>query len=199
MSKKIILASSSPRRKELLTLAGVPFEIKIPDVDESLVIGEAPKAMVKRLSLEKAIEVWRNFLGAKDSALVLAADTTVVNFRNEILGKPRNKKEAMEMIESLQGQAHRVYTGFAIVEILKGELRRKKTATVETKVFIRALDASEVKAYVGRGESLDKAGGYAAQGFGMTIIERIDGSYTNVVGLPMAEVLDVLKSFGWKP
>jgi septum formation protein len=199
MSKKIILASSSPRRKELLTLAGVPFEIKIPDVDESVKAGEAPKAMVKRLSLEKAIEVWRNFLGAKESALVLAADTTVVNFRNEILGKPRNKNEAMEMIESLQGQAHRVYTGFAVVEILKGELKRKKTVTVETKVFIRALDAYEVKAYVSRGESFDKAGGYAAQGFGMTIIERIDGSYTNVVGLPMAEVLDVLKSFGWKP
>ena len=198
MSKKIILASSSPRRKELLTLAGVTFDIQVPDVDESLVAGESPKAMVKRLSLEKAVEVWRNFLNAKDSALVLAADTTVVNSRDEILGKPEHKKDAIDMIESLQGKPHRVYTGFALLEIEKGELLRKKNVTVETKVFIRALDPDEVKTYVDRGESLDKAGAYAAQGFGMTIIEKIEGSYTNVVGLPMAEVLEVLKSFGWK-
>lgn len=198
MSKKIILASSSPRRKELLSLAGVTFEVKIPDVDESLVPGESPKKMVKRLSLEKAVEVWRNFLSEKQSAMVLAADTTVVNYREQILGKPQNKKEAIEMIASLQGKSHRVYTGFALLEIEKGELRRKKNVTVETKVFIRALDAGEIKTYVDRNESLDKAGAYAAQGFGMTIIEKIDGSYTNVVGLPMAEVLDELKKMGWK-
>ena len=199
MSKKILLASSSPRRKELLSLAGVTFEIKIPDVDETPVPNETPVQMVKRLSLEKGMEVWRNFLSGKDSAIILAADTTVVNVRDEILGKPRNRAEAVEMIQSLQGKPHLVYTGYAMLEVVKGELRKKRTQAVKTKVFIRELTSAEVKAYVARGESLDKAGAYAAQGFGMTLIEKIEGSYTNVVGLPMAEVLVDLKKMGWKP
>lgn len=198
MSKKILLASSSPRRKELLALAGVTFEVKIPDVDETPVAKEKPSQMVVRLALEKATEVWRNELDQKQSALILAADTTVVNSKNQILGKPRTAKEAIEMISSLQGKPHRVFTGYAILQVNHGELSQKKTRSVETKVFIRKLSSAEIKSYVSRGESLDKAGGYAAQGFGMTIIEKIEGSYTNVVGLPMAEVLEDLRALGWK-
>jgi septum formation protein len=199
MSKKIFLASSSPRRKELMANAGVKFEIKIPDVDETPVLGESPVNMVKRLSLEKAVEVWRNFLSGKESAIILAADTTVVNGHNEILGKPRTQKEAIQMISSLQGKPHHVYTGYSLVEVVKGELQRKITNAVKTKVTIRELTPQEVKDYVAKGESLDKAGGYGAQSFGMTIVQKIEGSYTNVVGLPIAEVLTDLKKLGWKP
>ncbi len=198
MSKKIILASSSPRRKELLTLAGIEFEIKIPDIDESLVAKESPQAMVKRLSYEKAQEVWRNFLKPSESAVILAADTTVVTLKKEILGKPKNNKEAIEMIENLQGRPHRVYTGYAILEVVKGELRNKIVRLVETKVHIQKMNRKDIQGYVAKGESLDKAGAYAAQGYGMAIIEKIDGSYTNVVGLPVAEVISDLRKIGWK-
>jgi septum formation protein len=198
MSKKIILASSSPRRKELLTFAGISFEVKVPDVDETPIAKESPVQMVKRLSLEKATEIWRNALSEKQSAFIIAADTTVVNAKNEILGKPRTVKEAQAMIQSLQGKPHKVFTGYAILEVAKGELVQKKNKSVETKVFIRQLNPAEVRNYVAAGESLDKAGAYAAQGVGMTIIEKIEGSYTNVVGLPMAEVLEDLKQLGWK-
>lgn len=198
MSKKLILASSSPRRKELLTLAGVSFEIRVPDVDETPRANESPVNMVKRLALEKAKAVWVNEMGGKGSGLILAADTTVVNSKDQILGKPRNKKEAMAMIASLQGKIHRVYTGYAIIEVVNGELQAQKSKSVQTKVYIRELSGAEIKVYVNRGESLDKAGAYAAQGFGMTIIQKIEGSYTNVVGLPMAEVLDDLKQLGWR-
>jgi septum formation protein len=198
MSKKILLASSSPRRKELMTNAGVIFEIKVPDVDETEIPGEAPVKMVRRLSLEKATAVWRRFMSESDSALIVAADTTVVDRQNKILGKPRDVNEAIQMITRLQGKHHHVYTGYSVIEISKGKLKRIKTASVKTKVTIRKLSPSEVKAYVAFGESLDKAGAYGAQSFGMTIVEKIEGSYTNVVGLPIAEVLDDLKKFGWK-
>ena len=198
MFKKLLLASSSPRRKELLTLAGVSFEIRVPDVDETPRANESPVNMVKRLALEKAKAVWVNEMGGKGSGLILAADTTVVNSKDQILGKPRNKKEAMAMIASLQGKIHRVYTGYAIIEVVNGELQAQKSKSVQTKVYIRELSGAEIKVYVNRGESMDKAGAYAAQGFGMTIIQKIEGSYTNVVGLPMAEVLDDLKQLGWR-
>ena len=198
MSKKIFLASSSPRRKELLSSAGVEFEIRVPDVNETPIEGESPLKMVKRLSYEKAFEVWKNLPKANQSGLILAADTTVVTVKNQILGKPLDEKEAIKMITSLQGKPHLVYTGYSLLEIVNGRIKRKKTNSVKTKVTIRKLSLLEVKAYVSRGESLDKAGGYGAQGFGMTIVQKIEGSYTNVVGLPIAEVLSDLKIFGWK-
>ena len=198
MSKKFILASASPRRKELLTQAGVKFEIKIPDIDETPLPHENAKKMVRRLSELKSKEVWRNFLSEKDSAVILAADTTVVNRDGEILGKPETIKEAISMILSLQGRPHRVLTGYSLLCVEKGELKSRSVNSVETKVFIQKMSPAEAKAYVARGESLDKAGGYAAQGVGMTIIEKIEGSYTNVVGLPISEVVKDLKKMGWK-
>jgi septum formation protein len=199
MSKPLILASGSPRRKDLLTLAGVRFRVRVPDVDETPVNGESPRAMVRRLSREKALEAWRNFLTERQSAFVLSADTTVVSPDGLNLGKPRNAAEAERMISSLQGRAHQVLTGYTLLEVDGGQLIRKLTRVVRTRVSIQTMDRREIRRYVGLGESLDKAGAYAAQGFGMALIESISGSYTNVVGLPMVEVLRDLKRFGWKP
>lgn len=199
MSKTVILASGSPRRKDLLKLAGVRFKICVPDIDETPVRGESPRAMVRRLSCEKALEAWRNFLSEKQSALVLSADTTVVSPDGIMLGKPRNAAEAVRMMSALQGRAHEVLTGYSLLEVERGQLQRKLTRVVRTRVLIQAMDRNEIKRYVGLGESLDKAGAYAAQGFGMAMIESISGSYTNVVGLPMTEVIRDLKRFGWMP
>ncbi len=198
MGKKIILASGSPRRKELMAMAGLPFEIMVPEVDETPKKHESPKKMVKRLSREKALEIWRNQLTEKDSAIIISADTTVVSPRNQNLGKPRNEKEAMQMVSELQGRTHSVFTGYTIVDFVKGEARKIISRVVETKVTIQALSKAEVREYVEKGESLDKAGAYAAQGYGMAIIEKISGSYTNVVGLPMTQVKEDLKALGWK-
>ncbi len=198
MSKKVILASASPRRKELLGLAGVKFEVHVPDIDETPLPRENAKKMVKRLSELKSKEVWRNFLSPKQSALVIAADTTVVNGAGEILGKPANSREAVEMVMSLQGRAHKVFTGYCILDIAKGEVKKCIVRAIETKVYIQPMTLSDARAYVSRGESQDKAGAYAAQGVGMTIIEKINGSYTNVVGLPVAEVMRDFKKLGWK-
>ena len=198
MGKKIILASGSPRRKELMAMAGLPFEIMVPEVDETPKKHESPKKMVKRLSREKALEIWRNQLTEKDSAIIISADTTVVSPRNQNLGKPRNEKEAMQMVSELQGRTHSVFTGYTIVDFVKGEARKIISRVIETKVTIQALSKSEVREYVEKGESLDKAGAYAAQGYGMAIIEKISGSYTNVVGLPMTQVKEDLKALGWK-
>jgi septum formation protein len=154
--------------------------------------------MVRRLSREKALESWRNFLSAKQSAFILSADTTVVSPGGRVLGKPRDSAEAVQMIRSLQGRVHQVLTGYTLLDVELGVLARSVTRVIRTKVAIQALSRLEIQRYVGLGESLDKAGAYAAQGFGMAIIESISGSYTNVVGLPMTEVMRDLKKFGWK-
>jgi septum formation protein len=199
MARKIILASGSPRRKELLGLAGASFEILSPDVDETILPRESAKTMVKRLSVMKAGAVAEKFNRSQDTLLIVAADTTVVSPGGEILGKPSDLKEAVKMVSSLQGRMHRVLTGYCILEVVRGKVRRARARVVGTHVWIRPLNPSEVKAYVGRGESLDKAGAYAAQGFGMAIVEKISGSYTNVVGLPVKEVVADLKELGWSP
>lgn len=198
MSKKIILASGSPRRKELLELADVPIEIMIPDINEDLRKGEKPSAMVRRLAYEKALEVSRIIQAQKKKIMILAADTTVVSYKNEILGKPRTVQEGFKMITDLQGRSHSVYTGYSILSTERGQIKSKVVKCVRTRVFIRALSPREIRAYLAKGESMDKAGSYAAQGFGMGIIEKIEGSYTNVVGLPLAEVLLDLRKLGWK-
>jgi septum formation protein len=198
MSKKIILASGSPRRKELLEMAGLSFSVHVPDVDETPLPREVPKKMVRRLSLLKALEAARGLGRDPGSLLVLSADTTVVSPEGRNLGKPGDEKEALRMVTALQGRDHSVFTGYTIVELRGGKVRRMITRVVETKVRIRAMTKADIRAYVGRGESLDKAGAYAAQGFGMAIIERIRGSYTNVVGLPVTEVTADLKKLGWR-
>lgn len=185
--ENVVLASGSPRRKELLTWAGISFEVIISDIDESLRKGESPLKMVRRLSKEKAEAVAKQ-LKTRD-AIIIAADTTVVSPRGKILGKPVDLKDAYKMITEIQGKTHQVLTGYSIVKAKNGKILKTVSKVVKTAVTMRALTPSERNFYLEQGESMDKAGAYAAQGFGMVLIEKIRGSYTNVVGLPMHEVL----------
>ena len=196
MAEQIILASSSPRRKELLILAGLSFEVRVSDIDETPRRGESPKLMVKRLALEKGREVSKS--ATTGSRYIISADTTVVSPRERNLGKPRDEAEAIRMVRSLQGRTHRVYTGYAILKIESGRIVREISRVVTTRVTMKKMSTAEIRAYVARGECLDKAGAYAAQGFGMVLIERISGSYTNVVGIPVTQVLGDLGRLGWK-
>jgi len=198
MAEKIILASSSPRRKELLSLAGLAFEIRVSDIDETPRRGESPKSMVKRLSLEKGREVSKSATAPEEAGFIIAADTTVVSPDERNLGKPRDENEAIRMVRALQGRTHRVYTGYAILKIESGRIVREVSRVVTTRVTMKKMNPAEIRAYVARGECLDKAGAYAAQGFGMALIERISGSYTNVVGIPVTQVLGDLGRLGWK-
>lgn len=191
---KIILASTSPRRIQLLKQAGIRFTVRAPQTDELEIHGESPRKMVARLALEKAQAVAKT-VPSKTRALILAADTTVVGpagtrFADKVMGKPTSRKQALQMVGALAGRTHWVLTGYCLVDSNDRILKRK---VVRTRVKMRVLNSQEVQHYVDSGESMDKAGGYAAQGVGMTLIQAIQGSYTNVVGLPMAEVLADLK------
>lgn len=192
-----ILASSSPRRIEMLRQLGFRFEILAPDVDESHQRGESARKMVARLSKLKASAVADKLKRQQSSltTIILAADTTVVDRRGKILGKPQTKAEASQMLSRLAGSYHQVFTGYTILQL--GKQSRSWTKVVSTRVKIRTLSPTDCRAYVSQGESMDKAGAYAAQGFGMALIERVEGSYTNVVGLPVEQLLaDLENRFG---
>lgn len=189
--KNLILASSSPRRKWLLKESGLSFRIVKPDVDETPLKNEKPKALVKRLSKDKALHVFKKI--KNNNVQILAADTIVVSPNKKIiLGKPRNKKEAFWMLQTISGKIHEVVTGYCIVKFVNGK-KSVINKTVTTKVKIKKMNKHEILQYLDKGESMDKAGAYAAQGFGMTIIEKVNGSFTNVVGLPLSEVHHDLK------
>ncbi len=196
---KLILASSSPRRVELLRQVGFDPEIKKPEVDEALRRGEAPKAMVARLALEKAQAIVSALAAdPRELTLVIAADTTVVAPNGKtILGKPETEKDAARMLNLLSGHLHIVHTGYCILGIQPGKPSRRKVRVVTSKVKMRKLSPKMIAAYIRTGEPMDKAGSYGAQGIGMGLIERLNGSYTNVVGLPMAQLLmDLETTFG---
>ena len=175
----IILASGSPRRRDLLAGLKLEFEIVPADIDESAQPGETPVALVERLSLLKAEAVAASHPGT----LVIAADTVVV-LDGDILGKPADRAENRRFIERLAGRQHEVYTGHAL---LYGE--RLEHSVQRTEVRFRDLTKKEVAAYVATGEGLDKAGGYAIQGYGAALIPHISGDYFNVVGLSVATVV----------
>jgi septum formation protein len=182
----IVLASASPRRKELLDAAGIPCEVRPVDVDESLLPGEDVRSYVQRIAGLKAAEAARRW----GSEVVIAADTAV-RVGSNVLGKPKNVDDAGRMVRLLAGRAHEVLTG---VEI---RWPRGSAALVEsTTVLFRQVSEDEVKAYVESGEPMDKAGAYAIQGLGSRFVTRIEGSYTNVVGLPVAAVDEVLRRIG---
>ena len=178
------LASRSPRRAELLRTLGVAFAPLDVEVDESLQAGESASAYVARLARAKAAA---GQLLANPLAAVLAADTTVV-CETQILGKPADRAEGLAMLGLLAGRWHEVFTG-VVVATPGGALH---AATVCTRVCFRALSDAEIAAYWASGEPADKAGGYGIQGLGGALVERIDGSYSNVVGLPLAETLALL-------
>ena len=188
---RIVLASASPRRKQYLSYLGLPFEVVVPDVDESTVDGESPQQLVMRLSKLKAKAVSQRL--SDSEALIIAADT-VVAYKGQVLGKPQNDDDAFNMIKMLQGDTHEVYTGCTI---LKGD--RISNFAVSTKVTFASLDDELIRTYVNSGESRDKAGSYALQGIAAMLIQKVDGSVSTVVGLPICEVREVLKEFGVKP
>ena len=182
------LASRSPRRAELLRTLGVRFAVLDLEIDESVRQHEAPEDYVARLARAKAAA---GIAAMPAHAPVLAADTTVV-VDGEILGKPRDRADGLRMLDQLAGRAHTVLTGVALA-LPDGSW---STVTVCTSVVMRALSAAEKAAYWSSGEPLDKAGGYAVQGLGGALVARIDGSYSNVVGLPLAETLALLSAAG---
>ncbi len=188
LNRPLVLASGSPRRKELLECAGLSFEVmEVPAEEEDRVDPSLPPGEgAGRRALAKA--AWA--AERRPDAVVLGADTIVV-LEGEVLGKPSDAAGAREMLSRLSGRTHRVITGFAIVS--GGEAR---TRLVETEVGFRALDAASIGRYVESGEPMDKAGAYAIQGAGGGFIDRVSGSYTNVVGLPLPEVLAALAECG---
>lgn len=184
----IILASASPRRAELLESAGIRFSVVPGHIDETPLPGEQPVDHVLRLAREKAVEVARR----EDGRLFVAADTIVL-CDGEIMGKPRDNGDARRMLGKLSGRTHQVITGFAVLNRDNGEVM---TRAVSTDVTFKPLDIGEIDAYVATGCPLDKAGAYAIQGGAAYMVERISGSYTNVVGLPLCEVVAALRELG---
>ncbi len=181
---KLILASKSPRRAELLSAAGYAFTVRTADADESVHEGESPVHYVRRVAIEKAYAVPR-----EPDEVVLAADTTVV-LDNQIMGKPSDPRDAIRMLTALAGRMHEVITGVCV-------LREESVFTdvSSTAVWFAPMSQYDIEDYVATGEPMDKAGAYGIQGLASRFVERIDGSYSNVVGLPVAAVYRILSRF----
>ncbi len=188
----LILASASPRRREILKEAGFKFTVKPSPFTEEDFSGDIPALeLALTLSARKSDPVAR----ANPEAVVLAADTLVV-LREHIMGKPDNESEARAMLRSLSGCAHRVVTGFTVQ---CKALDKVVSRAISTTVHFRKLTDEEVAGYVATGESMDKAGAYGIQGLGGKLVEKVEGDYLNVVGLPLDEVKEVLSDFGITP
>ena len=186
---EIILASASPRRRELLNIAGLDFGIVVADVDESAVATDVPTDIyVQELALLKATATAKKILDKKD-ALVIAADTVVV-YDGEILGKPTDEDDAEKMLKMLSGNVHQVYTGCCVLRMSDAKTVCK---SVCTNVRMRELSEEKIRAYINTGEPMDKAGSYGIQGLGSLLTGGIDGDYFNVVGLPLGELCRVLE------
>jgi septum formation protein len=192
---KLILASASPRRAEILSDAGIPFELLPVEVDESPRPGEGAEAMCARLAQAKTRAAVAILRAMSEPAIVVAADTTV-EIGGEILGKPASPEAAREMLRRLSGKTHRVLTALSLVRLPDGAAR---SAVERTEVRFAVLEEAEIEEYVATREPLDKAGGYAIQGRAGRFIERVDGCYFNVVGLPLAKLVGILKELGWPP
>ncbi len=186
---RIILASSSPRRKKLLAQMGLQFEVIPSECKEKFLPEQSPAEIATKLALDKAKNVSARI---QEPALVIGADTIVVR-ENKILGKPKDKDEAYSMLCQLQGQVHQVITGLAVIDTQSG---RCLTGYERTQVELAPLTPQEIKWYISTGEPMDKAGAYAIQGFGGILIKRISGCYYNVVGLPIHRLWVMLKQMG---
>ena len=197
MKKKIILGSASPRRRELLEQIGVEFEVRVSsrkEVYRSL----DPASIVKELALAKAENVAEE-LGAADTQekdLIVIGAVTVVVLDGEILGKPKDKADAERMLKALQGRAHDVYTGAAFLTYGRNGEKEVCSYAVGTKVYVNPMTEKEIRAYIATGEPSDKAGAYGIQGRFAAYIEKIEGDYYNVVGLPVSRVYETLKELG---
>jgi septum formation protein len=186
IAPRVVLASSSPRRRQLLTLVGIAHEVMPADIDESYLAGETPASHAERLAREKAATV----AAAARDAVVIAADTIVV-VDGDVLGKPRDHAHAAGMLRRLSGRAHRVIT--AVAAIWDGTTA---AAVEEVGVTFRPLTDHEIAAYIATGEPMDKAGAYGIQGFGATLVERVEGDYFAVMGLSLNRLVRLLERMG---
>ena len=197
MKKRIILGSASPRRRELLEQIGVEFEVKVSGKEEVYYSLDSA-AIVKELALMKAENVAEE-LGAADTQekdlIVVGADTVVV-LDGEILGKPKDEADAERMLKALQGRSHDVYTGAAFLTYGRNGDKEVCSYAVGTRVFVNPMTENEIRAYIATGEPMDKAGAYGIQGRFAAYIEKIEGDYYNVVGLPVSRVYETLKELG---
>jgi septum formation protein len=189
---KLVLASASPRRAEILRNAGIHFEIRKTNVDESRLEGELPGDYVRRLALAKALSAAAEYRDSRDQTLVLSADTVVV-VDADILGKPASQDDARSMLRRLSGRIHEVHTGLALLRT-PGTMQR----VVEeiTRVHFASLAAQEIEDYIATGEPFDKAGAYAIQGIAGRYVSCIEGCYFNVMGLPLARLWSLLRELG---
>lgn len=199
MKKRIILGSASPRRRELLAQIGVDFEVRVSGKDE-VYKSSVPEEIVKELSLAKAENVAEELAADPDGDMVrdtavIGADTIVV-LDDEILGKPEDEEDAVRMLTKLQGRAHFVYTGVSVLDFGADGEKNVINYSVGTKVYVNAMTEEEIRAYAATKDPLDKAGSYGIQGRFAAYIDRIDGDYYNVVGLPVSRVYRTLKEIG---
>lgn len=192
LTSRLVLASTSPRRRELLASLQLPFEVVASHADEAVQPGLSPAEIVETLALRKAAAVAQIGGQRQDNALIVGSDTIVV-LDGEVLGKPMDEADAARMLALLQGRTHLVFTGVACIHTGTGEQR---VGFRETSVIMKSLDAKTIASYVKTGEPADKAGAYAIQGLGATLIESIQGCYFNVVGLPLSLLSDMLSNFG---
>lgn len=188
--KSIILASASPRRKKLLKRLGIKFKVEPSDYKEDMKLKLKPKALAKYLSKEKAKAVAKNH----KNSIIIGADTFIV-LKGKILGKPQTATNAKRMLKNMSGKPHSVITGFTIIDT-----KRKKTISnaIESRVYFKKLTKKEIDDYVKSREPLDKAGAYAIQEGGAAMIEKVDGDYFNVVGLPLKDLAETLKALNVK-
>jgi len=192
---RIILASSSPRRGALLKQLGLDFEVVKPDIDEARLAGEALIAYAERLSWQKAAAAAPML--DENSALIIAADTIVIDHKGELLGKPADAADARRMLRHLRGRAHKVITAFTLRQTACPP--RAITRHARTTVTMRDYSDAEIDAYIASGDPFDKAGAYAIQNKAFHPVKRIEGSYSNVVGLPLDELQADLRAFGIEP
>lgn len=189
---KIILASASPRRKELMSMAGLSFDVIVSDCDENISY-DSPEDMVKKLSLRKAQSVADQIRKTESAPHLVIGSDTIVFFQNQILGKPKDEKDAFCMLKAMSGNTHTVYTGVSIIDTGNGQT---ETFYEATQVEFYDVTDQEIKDYIATGAPMDKAGSYGVQGRGCFLVKRIEGDYFTVVGLPIARLWKELKKFG---
>lgn len=183
---RVVLASSSPRRRQLLDLIGITHEVRPANIDETMRPREAPRRHAERLAREKA-----TVIATRDPELITIGADTVVVINRKVLGKPRDEAEAVHMLSQLSGREHTVITAVAVA---RG--KKLRSAIEEVRVKFRRLREDEIAAYVATGEPMDKAGAYGIQGYGATIVERIDGDYFAVMGLPLMRLTVLMRDLG---
>ena len=182
----IILASASPRRKEILEMTNLKFKVITSDVEEIISENENPKQVTMRLAFEKAMSIAKE----NEKSIIIGADTVVV-IDNEILGKPKDENEAFQMLKKLSNNTHEVITGISVIDISQN---KKYIDNVVSKVTFKSLSEQDICDYINTKESIDKAGAYGIQGYGSMLVKKIDGDYLNIVGLPLSKLSEILKS-----